>query len=439
MSKIRSRGSRSQSCARARSRSRSRARSAACGGIGIVLLAGLVACSGGEPLAEQPYDASGELTISPGDGSRKVDPDRPVKIRVEDGKKITDVAVTDGVGRTVGGELAPDGSTWHSRSPLGAGVHYTVRVSVADGRGTPGRGVAGFTTAPAEKLMRVVLGPDGTSYGVGQPVTAELSHPVKGTGARALVERGLKVTSVPAAPGRWHWVDDTTLHYRPEHYWPANATVRVSSTLAGARIADGLYGGPDHGLGFRTRDRVEALVDASTHRMTVSRNGKELRTVPVTTGKPGFETRNGVKVVLSQQELVRMTGTSIGIAEGSADSYDLQVQWATQVTLSGEYVHAAPWSVGSQGVANVSHGCVGMSPADAEWFYRLVRPGDLVEVVGSGGTTMTPFGNGYGDWNLSWSDWREGSALDRAADKQEGADQADLPYYTRARLKPLRG
>ncbi len=163
--------------------------------------------------------------------------------------------------------------------------------------------------------------------------------------------------------------------------------------------------------------------------MTVLRNGKEIRSIPVTTGKPGFSTRNGVKVVLGQESFVRMRGTSIGISEGSSDSYDLPVHWATRVTWSGEYVHAAPWSTGSQGAANVSHGCTGMSTEAAKWFFDTVRVGDIVKVVNSGGEMMTPFDNGFGDWNLNWKKWREGSAL--SAGTREGSTPADA-----ARLRP---
>lgn len=162
--------------------------------------------------------------------------------------------------------------------------------------------------------------------------------------------------------------------------------------------------------------------------MTVKRDGKVINTIPVTTGKPGFSTRNGVKVVLGKEYRVRMRGETIGIAEGSSDSYDLQVYYATRVTWSGEYVHAAPWSTGSQGYANVSHGCTGMSTSQAEWFYNTVRPGDIVTVVGSQGETMTPFDNGFGDWNLSWVKWLKGSALQKntAPDRTETIQAARL-------------
>lgn len=172
-----------------------------------------------------------------------------------------------------------------------------------------------------------------------------------------------------------------------------------------------------------------AVTDAAAHQLTVYKNGEEIKQIPVTTGKPGFETRNGVKVVLAKERFVRMRSTTVGIAEGSSESYDLDVHFATRVTWSGEYVHAAPWSVGSQGYANVSHGCVGMSTANAEWFFDTFRPGDLVEVVNSEGDTMEPFGNGFGDWNVTWDKWREGSALTGSGKTPDTAQQA-------ARLRP---
>lgn len=115
--------------------------------------------------------------------------------------------------------------------------------------------------------------------------------------------------------------------------------------------------------------------------------------------------------MLGKELEVRMRGDSVGIGRGTSEFYDLPVRYATRVTWSGEYVHAAPWSVEAQGEENVSHGCTGMSTEDAAWFFGTVREGDIVEVVNSGGEKMTPFGNGYGDWNLDWRAWQEGSAL----------------------------
>ncbi|MDV9191605.1 L,D-transpeptidase, partial [Streptomyces sp. SR27] len=326
-----------------------------------------------------------------------------------------------------------------SAAPLPAGSRFAARLVVerADPAG-PLRHVArlDFRTvaAPAGDRLTVAFGPDdGGTYGVGQPVTAELSHPVPADApeARRVVERALDVRTEPHVEGSWYWVDSATLHYRPRHYWHARTTVRVRSGLEGAWITGGLYGGRSKPLTFTTGARIEAVTDIAAHEMTVFRDGRPLRTLPVTTGKAGYRTRGGTKVVLGKEPMVRMRGDSIGIARGSSDFYDLKVRWATRVTWSGEYLHAAPWSLDAQGSENVSHGCTGMSTEDAAWLFGTVREGDLVRVVNGYGEPMTPFGNGFGDWNLNWPEWRRGSAfgpgaLDTGAARPRSATAATV-------------
>ncbi|PWI44534.1 Ig-like domain-containing protein [Streptomyces sp. ICBB 8177] len=383
------------------------------------LAVALAACEGsGNPLAAAPYDAAKQVAFSDTDGSKQVDPNKPLEVTSKGGSRITDVTATDGTGRVVRGELDAKGTKWRSTAPLAAGVHYTVRVSTENGDGAPGLQTIGFDTKPANNLLDVTFGPDSGTYGVGEPVTAALSKPVTDPAARAVVERSLHVTSTPAVTGSWYWVDSRTLHYRPKEYWPAHATVSVTSGLNGVQVSKGLYGGPAKSVTMDIGDKVFALTDASSHQLTLYRNGEAVRTVPVTTGKPGYATRNGIKVVLEKQSFVQMKSSTVGIA----DFYDLPVYWATRVTWSGEYVHAAPWSVGSQGVANTSHGCTGMSTENAHWFFDQVEPGDVVEVVNSEGHDMEPFGNGFGDWNVPWDKWLQGSAL---GTKATSASQAD--------------
>ncbi|PNG17867.1 L,D-transpeptidase [Streptomyces cahuitamycinicus] len=395
----------------------------------IALCAGVTACgSDGNPLAARPYDAADQVSFNaPSESREKADPDKPLEVVEDSDGRITDVTAHDASGRYVAGELAADGSRWHSTSPLAANASYTVRVSTEDEDGAPGRKVVTFDTGKptTKKRLDVTFGPKTGTYGVGQPVTAELSRPVKDKAQRAVVERALKVSSTPSTEGAWHWVDDKKLHYRPKDYWPARATVQVRSNLQGIKIGDRMWGGKAKPLTFSTADKLIAVTDAAAHRMTVYKNDEIVREIPVTTGMPGYDTRNGVKVVLAKEGTVRMTSASIG----AADFYDLIVHHSVRVTNSGEYVHAAPWSVGSQGYANVSHGCTGMSNENAAWFYDTVREGDIVEVVNSGGDTMAPFGNGFGDWNLDWAKWRTGSAL--VGGTPDGPTQAD-----RARLRP---
>ncbi|MCZ7413862.1 MULTISPECIES: L,D-transpeptidase [unclassified Streptomyces] len=406
---------------------------------GAVLLASavvLTACGdSSHPLGGKPYDAADQVAVSAGGKAtavtaaggktrRTIDADKPLEVSATgDEGRITDVVVVDDEGRHVRGELSADGTRWRNTTPLAAGATYTVKVGTENEDGHPGRTTSAFRTreAPEDKRLEVTLGPEAGTYGVGQPITAELSRKVGKAEQRRIVERALRVTSTPEVTGSWHWVDDKKLHYRPKEYWPTNARISVESRLEGIQVRKGLYGGESEPLALRTGDRVEAVADAQSLQMTVKRNGEVVKTFPITTGKAGFRTRNGTKVILARQSFVRMTSTSIGIGPGSSEYYDMPVHWATRLTWSGEYVHAAPWSAGSHGSANVSHGCTGMSTANARWFFNNVRQGDLVTHVNTEGTDMPAFGNGFGDWNLTWEEWRKGSSLHRAV-QEAGPD-----------------
>ncbi|MGW4891106.1 Ig-like domain-containing protein [Kitasatospora sp. NPDC004240] len=411
------------------------------GGISLALavLAPVAACTSGGGADEaavsiHTVDAAPLVRLSV---NGKADPSQPVSVTAENGARLTDVTVLGPDGRVVAGRLAEDRRSWSTTGRLRAATDYTVRIAADDGKGGRGETTAAFSTLAPERLLTAVLGPDSSGtglYGVGQPLTVKLSEAVKDQEGRREVERSLTVTSQPAVTGAWYWVDDRNLHFRPQDYWPAGTTVTLAFDGVGSRIADGLYGGERSVLALRIGDRVESVVDAATHQLTLKRNGQVVRTIPVTTGKPGFDTRNGVKVVLGQERMVRMSGESIGIAAGSSESYDLQVEWATRVTWSGEYVHAAPWSVGSQGVDNVSHGCTGMSTENARWFYQNTRIGDLVQVVNSHGSGMEPFGNGFGDWNVPWTDWLKHSALGQPVSTTVPATQSRANGVARPEL-----
>ncbi|MFE0461138.1 Ig-like domain-containing protein [Kitasatospora sp. NPDC058965] len=378
----------------------------------------LAACSGGGSqgaAASPPHviDASRLVHTS---AAAQTDPGKPFTVTVQTGGSLTDVTLSGPDGRQVAGVLDADGHGWHTTGPLAPGTHYTARIAATDGHGGRGETTADFTTEQAGRLLTATLGPDlgRDTYGVGEPLTVQLSEAVTDPAARREVEQSLTVSSQPAVVGAWYWVDGKNLHFRPKDYWPAGAKVKLAWNAQGRSIDGQLYGGAPSSLAFTVGDRVEAIVDAASDQLTFKRNGQVVNTIPVTTGKPGFDTRNGIKVVLGQERQVQMSSETIGIAKGSSEAYDLKVEWATRVTWSGEYVHAAPWSVASQGVDNVSHGCTGMSTDNARWFYEQTRVGDIVQVVNSKGHPMEPFGNGFGDWNLSWTDWLKGSALGRS-------------------------
>jgi lipoprotein-anchoring transpeptidase ErfK/SrfK len=228
---------------------------------------------------------------------------------------------------------------------------------------------------------------------------------------RAEIERHLSVESQPAQPGTWHWISEHEVHWRPKSYWRPGTEVTVHADINGVDAGNGIYGQLDRTSSFTVGDALIMEIDVDAHTMQVSRNGQVLRTMPISAGKPGFTTRSGVKVIIEKHRYKDMDAATTGISERDAEYYNIEnVEYAQRVTYSGEFIHAAPWSVGSQGSANVSHGCIGMSTEDAAWLYSMTSRGDVVDVVGSD-RPMEPT-NGYGDWNVAWADYRAGSALD---------------------------
>ncbi|MGK4583704.1 Ig-like domain-containing protein [Kitasatospora sp. HPMI-4] len=393
----------------------------------LLVLAPLAGCSVGGDGSVEAVSAVDVKPLVRLPGTEAVDPNLPITVTAERGGRLTDVTVTGPDGRQVTGKLADDQRSWQSVGRLAAGTRYLIRVAADDGDGGRGETVGSLTTATGQARLTAELGPDANHsgvYGVGQPLTVKLSQPIKDPAARQEVERSLTVVSDPAVTGSWYWVDDSNLHFRPKEYWPAHASIKFGFDRPGGRIADGLYAGDAVTRTIRTGDRVEVLIDAAAHYLTYRRNGEVVNTIPVTTGKPGFSTRNGIKVVLGQEADVRMKSETIGIAADSPDAFDTDVKWATRVTWSGEYVHAAPWSLSSQGVENISHGCTGMSTANAKWFFDETRIGDVVQVVNSLGRMMEPFGNGFGDWNIAWSEWTKHSSLGRTVETSGRADEA---------------
>ncbi|WKK26380.1 L,D-transpeptidase [Streptomyces olivoreticuli] len=275
------------------------------------------------------------------------------------------------------------------------------------------------TLTNAAKVVRPEIAPaNGEKVGVGQPIALVFKQQKVSKELRAGIEGRLKVSTSPNVPGAWHWNEtkgDTRVHFRPEKYWPAGTKVTLDARLAGVQLADGTAaGGGDRTVSFTVGDSMINTVDLKAHRMTVVRNGKTLRSIPISGGdeSKNFQTRDGVKTILAKEGRVVMDSLSIGIPRNHPDGFYGSYDFSMRETISGEYVHAAPDNAESFGKENVSHGCIGMSTDDAKWLYGLSLKGDVVQVTGSSKPKpMDNFGNGYGDWNLSWQEWLDGSAL----------------------------
>jgi hypothetical protein len=148
-----------------------------------------------------------------------------------------------------------------------------------------------------------------------------------------------------------------------------------------------VYG--DHTLTqtFRIGASLIAVGNTQTHRTQIYENGKLRYDWPISSGKPGDATPDGSYLTIEKANPVLMTGPG----------YSLEVPWSVRFTFSGDYYHDAYWSVGEQGFENVSHGCVNLSPADAQTYYNLAVPGDPITITGSPraapGTTAGPTGS----------------------------------------------
>ncbi len=331
----------------------------------------------------------------------------PLRIRATAGT-LTGVTLTTAGGAKLHGDLG-DGR-WELTSRLEPGTNYVAR---ARAERSDGEVVSKMVKFRTEELMLdqqtypSVAPLAGETVGVGMPVIVSFDVPVTD---KASFEQHMSVTSTPAQPGAWHWLSDNEAHWRPRSYWQAGTDVSVDVDVNSVPAGNGIYGQESRRVDFHVGAANVYKVNAQTHQMQVFANGSLLRTLPVTMGKPGFTTRSGTKVIMEKFAVKRMNSETVGIASGDPEAYDIDdVQWAMRVTYSGEFIHAAPWSVGSQGHANVSHGCTGLSTADAGWLYSMTKRGDVVEYTGT--DTYMSLDNGYGDWNLPFKEYRAGSAL----------------------------
>jgi lipoprotein-anchoring transpeptidase ErfK/SrfK len=325
------------------------------------------------------------------------------------GGELRRVRVT-GAGKPLPGALSDDRAIWRAHERLEPGTTYRVLGVAVDEDGLTKKVQRTFRTHALtldDQTYASIAPLDGETVGVGMPVIVSFDVAVTD---RAEMERHLSVESKPAQQGSWHWISDHEVHWRPKTYWQAGSDVTVNADVNGVPAGKGVYGQEDRTTRFHVGSRVVMAVDVAKHQMKVAENGKVLRTMPISAGKPGFTTRSGVKVIIEKFRYKDMDAATTGISEDDPEYYDIaNVEYAQRVTYSGEFLHAAPWSVGSQGSTNVSHGCVGMSTADAAWLYSLTKRGDVVEVTGSD-RGMEPT-NGFGDWNVAWRDYKDGSAL----------------------------
>jgi len=366
---------------------------------GVFVLAG---CTPTLTVTTQATDPTPLVSIAANpEAGTGVDPDTQVVVEAELGR-LTQVSVLGPEGE-VPGILSEDGSRWTAtETTLDYSASYTISAQAADARGRVDTMNSSFSTLEPEKFFTAQVSPNaGEVVGVGEPIVVNFNKKVKN---KAEVEAALVVRTSQPVLGAWAWRDNRTVEFRPKALWPGDMDVQVDLNLTGVQAKPGVFGKTNTSDSFSFRPSMVSVVDANTHTMNVYKAGELIRTIPVTTGKPGFETRSGTKVLITKERSRIMDAATGGTTLESPDYYRVNAEYAMRMTYSGEFVHAAPWSTGSQGSANVSHGCVGMSTANGEWWWNQNEIGDVV-VVENTPIIQGDDGNGLTVWNAPWDEW----------------------------------
>jgi lipoprotein-anchoring transpeptidase ErfK/SrfK len=357
--------------------------------------------------------ANAAVAVTPLDRTRDVPTDTTIMVAADGGtlKEVT-VKAVKGTQGSLQGVLSADHTQWRSRGTAAPGASYEVTVTAVNAAGAVTRKTTSFSTVKGNGTFAIEsLMPSkdttGLTVGVGMPVMITFDKDVTD---RVSVERNLLIHTSKPVLGAWHWFDNKTVHFRPKHYWPARTKVRVEARLAGVRGGAGLYGKRNQEIEFKVGRSQITRGSTDSHQLTVKRDGKTVRRIPMSAGQGGtwkYYTTSGIHLAMSREPVTVMT--SPGIGPGSAGYYQMTVYNTVRISNSGEYIHSAPWSVGSQGYSNVSHGCVNVSPDNAKWFIDNTLIGDPIIITGSP-RALEPT-NGWGHWQENWKEWLKWSSV----------------------------
>ncbi|MDO3398914.1 Ig-like domain-containing protein [Mycolicibacterium neoaurum] len=383
--------------------------------VGLVAAIALSACSS-QQAPEQPRTIADKgtpfgdllvpkLSASVTDGAVGVTVDEPVTVSTEGGV-LGSVNLVDENGSAVAGQLSKDGLTWSTTDPLDYNASYTLTASSQGLAGAASTQMTFETHSPKNLTMPYVLPNKGEVVGVGQPIAIRFDENIAN---RSAAEQAIKVTTTPKVEGAFYWLNNREVRWRPAQYWKPGTKVEVAVNTYGVQLGDGLFGQDNASTDFTIGDQLIATADDSTKTLTVRRNGEVIKTMPISMGKDSTPTNNGTYIIGDRFAELVMDSSTYGVPVNSPNGYRTEVDYATQMSYSGIYVHGAPWSVGSQGYSNVSHGCLNVSTANAQWFYENTKRGDIVEVVGTVGSVL-PGTDGLGDWNIPWPQWKAGNA-----------------------------
>ena len=340
-------------------------------------------------------------TISVKDGSEDVEPGIPVTVNTPAG--LDTVTMTNESGKEVEATFNEDRTEWTTTEPLGYGKTYTVKAMTKLGTAS----IATFTTvSPRLQLAASISPTQGSEVGVAQAIVFYLDVSPED---RQAVQDAITIETSNNTLGAFYWVESNQLIWRPKEYWTPGTEVTVKADLYGKDFGNGIYGQQDSETNFTIGEEVLTKVDNSTKTLTVYRNGEEVKSFAIALGRDNsYDTPNGTYVVGDKHDSLVMDSRTYGLSL-EAGGYVTPVNYATQLSWSGIYVHSAPWATWAMGQTNVSHGCINATPADAQWYMNTVKRGDPVEIVNTKGDTL-PGTDGLGYWNIDWETIKAGNA-----------------------------
>ncbi|OAR24507.1 hypothetical protein A8W25_19130 [Streptomyces sp. ERV7] len=368
--------------------------------------------------AAEKDTSDAKITITPKNGADNVGINNDTKVSVADGK-LTSVVMTSAEGTPVAGKISADGLSWVPDKALKRSAKYKITATAQDAKGREAHENASFATvSPANSFIGNFTPESGSTVGVGMPVSVTFD---KAIANKKDVQSHITVTSSSGQEVVGHWFGAQRLDFRPQDYWKSGSTVTMKLDLDGVEGKPGVTGVQEKTVTFKIGRNQVSTVDAKTHQMTVTQDGRTVKTIPISAGAPDHKTYNGTMVISEKFKETRMNGATVGFTDGDGKGeYDIKdVPHAMRLSASGTFIHGNYWGAKSIfGSANTSHGCVGLSDTkgagdsgtSGAWFYDHSIVGDVVVVKNTGDKTITP-DNGFSDWNMSWAAWKAGSAV----------------------------
>jgi lipoprotein-anchoring transpeptidase ErfK/SrfK len=355
-------------------------------------------------VAEERSSMEAGLSLSPSAGTTDVPPDAVVTVKTTTGL-LRSVVVTDSSGSALAGRTMTGGKSWESSGYLAVGTTYQVKAEAATTDGVTVSKTSTFKVlVPSYEVSASVFPTQDMTVGVGQPIVVRFDQPIYGAGSQQQVLSHFTVSeSVPVAGG-WHWFSPYELHFRPASYWPAGESITITGNLDGWNAGSGQWGAGVITDSFHIGDSRISYANLASDHMTVTLDGKVVADYPISGGSTVYPTMDGDHIVMDKESVVHMVSSTVGIPVNSPAGYDEYVYNDVHISDSGEYVHAAPWSVYAQGVTNVSHGCINLAPSNSLSFYNFSQIGDVVEVTGSPRPAVAG-DHGVMDWSTPWPQW----------------------------------